>query len=293
MRLAIASGKGGTGKTTVASNLAAYLQSTGEEVTMVDCDVEEPNSHYFLQTSWEQEIEQTVPVPKIDEQTCLGESCQKCAQECRFNALIWMVSSILVFPELCHSCGLCATICPVQAVSETTRTIGVLRWGDSKGIKLYGGLLRIGEAMAPPLIKRVKAAAPQGTVQIIDAPPGTSCPVIEALSGADMVVLVAEPTPFGLHDLKLTVDLMLKLKFPFGVVINRDGMGDERLEAFLTEKKIPILAKLPHLKEAASAYSKGQLLIDVFPDFREEFSRMWSNIMDLAHGEGRLVASRG
>jgi MinD superfamily P-loop ATPase len=278
MRIVVASGKGGTGKTTVAVNLAWTIKSLGHRVSFVDCDVEEPNAHYFLQTEWTSEQTQTVPVPQVDTQACLGESCQKCAQECRFKALIWMVDAILVFPELCHSCGLCEYICPAGAISDTTRTIGTLRQGASDDLNVYGGLLRIGEAMAPPLIKRVKEAASTGEVQIIDAPPGTSCPVIEAMDGADYVLLVAEPTAFGLHDLTLTVHLMRKLGYPFGVVINREGMGDGRVKEYLDREGVEILATLPHTQEAATAYSQGRLLVEAFPDFKDHFSALWQAV---------------
>jgi len=278
MRIVVASGKGGTGKTTVAVNLAWTIKTLGHRVSFVDCDVEEPNAHYFLQAEWTSKQTQTVPVPHVDTETCLGESCQKCAQECRFKALIWMVDSILVFPELCHSCGLCEYICPAGAISETTRTIGTLRQGASQDLDVYGGLLRIGEAMAPPLIKRVKEAASTGEVQIIDAPPGTSCPVIEAMDGADYVLLVAEPTAFGLHDLTLTVQLMHKLKIPFGVVINREGMGDGRVKEYLDREDVQILASLPHTQEAATAYSQGRLLVEAFPEFKDHFSALWQAV---------------
>jgi MinD superfamily P-loop ATPase len=280
MRIVIASGKGGTGKTTVAVNLAWTIKSLGHRVSFVDCDVEEPNAHYFLQAKWNSEEIQTVPVPQVDTEACLGESCQKCAQECRFKALIWMVDSILVFPELCHSCGLCEYICPAGAISETTRTIGTLRRGASQDLDVYGGLLRIGEAMAPPLIKRVKEAASTGVVQIIDAPPGTSCPVIEAMDGADYVILVAEPTAFGLHDLTLTVQLMRKLELPFGVVINREGMGDGRVKEYLDREGVEILATLPHTQEAATAYSQGRLLVEAFPEFHDHFSVLWEAVQN-------------
>ncbi len=278
MRIVVASGKGGTGKTTVAVNLAWTIKSLGHRVSFVDCDVEEPNAHYFLQTEWTSEQPQTVPVPQIDSQACLGESCQKCAQECRFKALIWMVDSILVFPELCHSCGLCEYICPAGAISETTRTIGTLRQGASEDLNVYGGLLRIGEAMAPPLIKRVKQAASTGEIQIIDAPPGTSCPVIETMDGADFVLLVAEPTAFGLYDLTITVRLMRKLGLPFGVVINREGMGDGRVKEYLDRENVEILATLPHTREAATAYSQGRLLVEAFPEFKDSFSALWQTV---------------
>ena len=287
MRLAIASGKGGTGKTTVAANLAVYLSSLDKRVSFVDCDVEEPNAHFFLQPRWSREETQTVPVPSIDEEACLGESCRKCIAECRFNALIWMVRSVLVFPELCHSCGLCEYICPANAVSFTTRDIGTLRLGQGKGAHLSGGLLRIGEAMAPPLIRKVKAAAPAGDVQIVDAPPGSSCPVIESLEGADYVILVAEPTPFGLFDLRIAAELMRKSKHPFGVVINREGMGDEQTERFLEAESIPVLARFPYSPEAATSYSRGELLIETQPGFRELYDQLWSAL------QARVEEARG
>lgn len=280
MRIAVASGKGGTGKTTVAVNLAAYLNSQKNEVSLLDCDVEEPNAHCFLHTDWDSEEIRTVEVPAIDEQKCRGESCLLCVQECRFKALIWMVNSVLVFPELCHSCGLCSYVCPAGAILESKREIGILRKGISGEIPVYGGLLRVGEAMAPPLIKEVKKAAAQSQIQILDAPPGTSCPVIESIQDADYVLLVTEPTPFGLYDLNLAVGLLRKMQLPFGVVINRDGMGDTQVDSYLEKEKIRVLARLPHSLEAAASYSRGQLLIDSLPAFAAEYAQLWEQVQN-------------
>jgi MinD superfamily P-loop ATPase len=281
MKIAIASGKGGTGKTTISVNLAALLKDMGRQVTLVDCDVEEPNSHFFLSTTWQDEKTEYVPVPKIDDAKCLGESCQKCSQACKFKAMIWMVNSIMVFPELCHSCGLCNLVCPADAISDTVREVGTLRHGQGRGVDFYGGLLRIGEAMAPPLISKVKEDASYNDIQLLDCPPGTSCPVIESLQGADFVILVTEPTPFGLNDLRLAVGLMRKLGYPFGVVVNRAGMGDDCVEKYLEKESIPLIASIPHTQEAATAYSKGELLIDAFPSFKESYQALWDRVTSL------------
>ncbi len=278
MRLAIISGKGGTGKTTVAVNLALYLHREGHKVCLADCDVEEPNAHFFLDVAWSRENRQTVAVPEIDNGKCLGESCMQCVNECRFNSLIWMADRVMVFPELCHACGLCSFLCAVQAVDETTREIGLVRQGKCCGVDVCGGLLRIGEAMAPPLIKRVLKSAPSQGVIIADAPPGTSCPVMETLRDVDYVILVGEPTPFGLHDFKIAVELVRKLGLALGTVINRDHMGDEQMEKFIRHEKLPILARFPYSRQAAAAYSRGEPLLDAMPGFKGIYREMWENV---------------
>ncbi len=274
MRIAIASGKGGTGKTTVAVNLACYLQGQGREVTLVDCDVEEPNCHYFLSPEWDFQQAHDVPVPQIDHQACRGESCLQCVRECRFNALIWMVNHVMTFPELCHGCGLCSYLCPEGAISETTRETGTMRCGTARGIRLCSGSLNVREAMAPPLINRLKTLAPERGTVILDAPPGTSCPAVATVHDADYVILVAEPTPFGLHDFKLSVDVLKQMELPFGLVINRDGMGDDSLLRYAEKEGITVLARLPHSREAARAYSTGGILIEEMPEFAEQYQNM-------------------
>lgn len=272
MNIAIASGKGGTGKTTVAVNLAVHLSRKGVPVTFVDCDVEEPNAHFFLGIAPGERRTETVPVPEIDEDACLGESCKRCVELCRFKALICMAGTVLAFPELCHGCGLCELACPAQAIRPGSREIGESSIGRKDGITYHQGLLRIGEAMAPPLIKAVKARAARGGLTLLDCPPGASCPVVTSMQGADYAVLVAEPTPFGLHDLDIAVRLLRELGIPFGVVLNRAGMGDDRVEQYLEREDIPLLGALPHERAAAEAYSSGKLLIDAIPGFAERLA---------------------
>ncbi len=287
MRLAIISGKGGTGKTTVAVNLALYLQREGQKVCLADCDVEEPNAHFFLDTAWSREQKQTAAVPEIDNAKCLGESCLQCVNECRFNSLIWMADRVMVFPELCHACGLCSFLCPVEAVDEATREIGLVRHGTGRGVQVWGGLLRIGEAMASPLISRVLKNAPGEGVLIADAPPGTSCPAVETLRDVDYVILVGEPTPFGLHDFKIAVELVRKLGLALGTVINRDGMGDDQMEKYIQHERLPLLARLPYSRQAAEACSRGEPLLEAMPEFKEIYRNMWENLQKEMQAGGK------
>ncbi|MDD2337819.1 MAG: ATP-binding protein, partial [Geobacteraceae bacterium] len=225
MIIAVASGKGGTGKTTVSVNLA---RTVGHGVQLLDCDVEEPNAHLFLRGSDSGSDIVTIPIPEVDESLC--DSCGECGRFCRYHAIVSFGSSPLVFPEMCHSCGGCSLVCPRGAIHETGRRIGVVETRESDGVTLVQGRLDIGVAMAPPLIRAVKARMKNnGTTVIFDAPPGTSCPVIATLRGSDFVLLVTEPTPFGLHDLRLAVDMVRELAIPFGVVVNRMGVGDDRV----------------------------------------------------------------
>ena len=284
MRIAIASGKGGTGKTTVAVNLAAYLADNGFPVTLADCDVEEPNAHLFLQPDWQATREETLPVPGVDEARCLGDACRRCVDACRYKALGMMGGRLMIFPEMCHGCGLCFELCEPGALFVSSRVLGEIRTGPSRAVPdtpVVGGLTRVGEAMSPPLIKAVKAEADGGALQILDCPPGTSCPVIEALQGVDAAVLVTESTPFGLHDLCLAVETVRGIGLPCGVVINRDGMGDDRVDTYCSAQGLPILGRIPHSLEAAEACSKGQLLYHALPGTRPHWRALWENIRRL------------
>jgi MinD superfamily P-loop ATPase len=292
MNIAIASGKGGTGKTTVAVNLARAATLAGYPVCLSDCDVEEPNAHVFLTPEWETQTDRHVAVPAIDTEACIGADCLACVTQCRFKALVWMADEVMVFPELCHACGLCTLACPAKAVKESTRLIGVTRQGHAHDMQVHSGLMRIGEAMAPPLIKEVKSL-PLDTAdgsRILDCPPGTACPAVCSLDGADYAVLVAESTPFGLYDLKLAVELVRHMNIPFGVVLNREGMGDDRVRRFCDEDNIPLLAALPHSMEAASAYSRGELLVDAIPEFRERFTSLWKTVRNFAQEAAKGAA---
>ncbi|MCU0858218.1 MAG: ATP-binding protein [Pontiellaceae bacterium] len=269
MRIAIASGKGGTGKTTLSVALA---QAWNGPVQLLDCDVEAPNASIFLplETAAEQAV--TVPVPVVDSTRCTG--CGKCAAICEFNALAVAGKSVLVFEELCHSCGGCVRICPEKAISEQPRKIGTLRSGQIGTVHLTEGRLDIGRSMAPPLIRTVKKSADPELPVLIDCPPGTSCPMITAVKGADFVILVTEPTPFGLHDLTLAVETVRLLNLPFGVVINRADAGDDRVTAYCEKEKIRLLLQIPESRKIAEATSRGESILSAAPELRSRFQEM-------------------
>lgn len=272
MQIAIASGKGGTGKTFVATNLALVATEEGS-VQLLDCDVEEPNCHIFLKPHIVSTEDVCVPVPEVDEERCTG--CRECAEFCQFNALACINQKVLTFPELCHSCGGCWLVCPEGAISKGSRKVGVLERGFAKNLAFTHGKLRVGEAMAPPLIRTVRASVLDSTRVIIDAPPGTSCPVISAIRGVDFVCLVAEPTPFGLNDLILAIEMTSRLGLPTGVIINQCDVGDDRLHRYCQRQRIPVLAEIPHDRRVAEAYSRGLPAVDSVDGYREVFARLF------------------
>ena len=272
--IAIASGKGGTGKTTVAVHLAACLAEQGRSVQYMDCDVEEPNGHLFLKPQIDSSVEASIPVPSVDAARCT--SCGRCAKVCEFNAIA-MINKPMVFPELCHGCGACSLACPVGAIREIPRPIGVVETGRSGSIAFVQGRLNVGEPMSPPLVRAVKARRAPNAIALLDAPPGTSCPVVATVRGADCVVLVTEPTPFGLHDLAIAVDTLRPMGLPFGVVVNRAD-EDRRVQDFCRSNTIPILAELPDDRRVAETYARGELLFDRLPEWRERFKALWHQI---------------
>ncbi len=287
MKISVASGKGGTGKTTISIALA---ESAPSEVFLLDCDVEEPNSGLFLQKDAGVKKDVTVLIPKVDESLCTA--CGVCSAFCQFNSLACVGKYALVFPELCHSCGGCAIVCPVKAITEIPSVIGEktiysVQRKDKSLLRFVEGRLSIGKAMSPPLIRSVKKETEdalrndvslKNAITIIDCPPGTSCPMGTAVSGCDFAVLVTEPTPFGLHDLKIAVVTVRKMNIPFGIVINRSTAGDDRVVRYCEKEEIKILLQVPEDMRIAQGYSRGMSLISSVPEYEKEFQSVLAYI---------------
>lgn len=270
MKIAVASGKGGTGKTTIAVNLAKVVDGA----VLIDCDVEGPNSHLFFPGPMRKLKDVSIPAPVFDLEKCTR--CGRCADLCQYKAISVVSGKPLFFEKLCHGCGGCRIVCPVGAITETGHHIGMIEHNDDG--TLYHGLLDIGEPFGVPIIRELKGFAREEGTTIFDSPPGTACPAVEAMRGADQCILVTEPTPFGLNDLRLTVDVVRKLGVPFGVVINRDGIGDDRVERYCEDENIPLLMKIPNDIRIAEAYSKGVAMVDAIPQFRDLFVTLFKAV---------------
>lgn len=281
MIVAIASGKGGTGKTTVAASLARVWDTP---VQAVDLDVEEPNLHLFLKPDFTGQEKATLPVPVADQSKCTA--CRACAEICQFKAISVLAEYVITFPEMCHGCGGCMAVCPEGAITEGARELGEVLWGKAGEAGFLMGRLRIGEAMSPPLMHEVSKHMDQSGDVIIDAPPGTSCPAITAVSGADVIILVSEPTPFGFHDLKLAREAFESMGRPMGVVVNRAGLGDEALYNYCAATNLPILLEIPFDRAIAEAYSEGLVISEARPEYKKAFQSLAGRIRDLAAGFG-------
>jgi len=276
MRIAVASGKGGTGKTTVATNLAWVVARAGRSVQLLDCDVEEPNCHIFLKPDIAVVEPVGLSVPQVNPDTCTG--CGECARMCEYKAIICVKEQALLFPELCHGCGGCALVCPEEAITEVPRELGNVEIGQADGVAFVRGLLNVKQAMSPPVIRAVKRHIQTDALAILDAPPGTSCPVISAIHGSDYVVLVTEPTPFGLNDLDLAVKMVDALRLPKGVLINRSDVGDSRVVDYCHEHDITVLAEIPNDRRVAEAYSRGHMVCEVIPEYESLFLDLLTEI---------------
>jgi MinD superfamily P-loop ATPase len=277
MIISIASGKGGTGKTTVAVNLALSLPKG--TVQLIDCDVEEPNSHLFLNPSFHQVTSVGIPVPRIDESKCTY--CGQCAKVCEYHAIAVILKNVLVFDELCHGCGACSYLCPEKAIFEVERETGIVQEGNSDGISFVNGILNVGEPMASPLIRKAKGKIQKDKIVILDAPPGTACPVIETVKGSDFCLLVTEPTPFGLNDLELAVGMLEKLGIQMGVIINKADIGDRGVWDYCKARNIPILMEIPMDRKIAESYSKGIPIVIEDPSYITKFQSLFEKMENL------------
>lgn len=275
MIVSIASGKGGTGKTSVAVNMALSIRNA----QLLDCDVEEPNAHLLLHPKINRIEPVNVLIPFVNEELC--DYCGKCSKFCQYNAIFVSSQKVMIFPELCHSCGGCSLVCPKKAIAENNRKIGTLKLASTGDLKLVYGELEVGEPMAVPIIREVKRQIDTCRSVVLDSPPGTSCPVIETVKGSDFCILVTEPTPFGLHDLKITVQVLEDMKIPFGIVINRAGIGDKKVYEYCRAKNIPILLEIPFQRKIAELYSKGIPFSLEMPEWKEKFEDLFNETRKL------------
>jgi MinD superfamily P-loop ATPase len=282
MQIAVASGKGGTGKTTIAANLAQYTAGLGRPVQYLDCDVEEPNGHIFLKPKINHTRQVTVDVPEVDLKKCTA--CGKCGEICQYSAIVCIKEDVLTFEQLCHSCGGCMRVCPADAIKPKPLHIGDIEFGKAGNVDFISGRLCIGSVRTPSLIKEVKKYVKKDSLAIIDVPPGTSCPVVEAVKNTDFVLLVTEPTPFGLNDLKLAVDLVRKMNLSFAVVINRYGLGNNDVEKYCSAEEIEIASRLPDDRRIAEAYSAGRMIVDALSEYKDTFSELYEYIKDAKAG---------
>jgi MinD superfamily P-loop ATPase len=294
MIIAVASGKGGTGKTTVATSLALSLKAEGWQpadhsadpidLLFLDCDVEEPNAALYLKPILDRCQNVGILIPHVDLDRCTF--CSRCAEVCVWHAMAVVGKKVLTFPELCHGCGSCTLNCPEEAIHEVLNTMGTLESGHAGPIAFGQGTMDIGQAMAGPIIRQLKDRHIRGNekgnrIVILDAPPGTSCPVVETMRGTDYVLLVTEPTPFGLHDLQLAVQVARdELGIPVGVVVNRDGVGDSGIDAFCAAKGIPILMRIPLDRRIAEAISEGKALVEAMPEYGAGFLGLFQGIVE-------------
>jgi len=279
MNISILSGKGGTGKTTISTNLSVLLSETHENVQYLDFDVEEPNGFIFLKPAIESEKKVFKQVPKIDTDLC--NNCGECSNLCKFNAISITPNNSTVFEKLCHSCGLCYIACPMQAISEISRDIGKIDSGKSEknpNLSVCRGVLKIGEPSGVPVISELKKCLDEKSINILDAPPGSSCSVLNTVEDSDYSILVTEPTKFGLHDLKIAVEVLRYLKIPFGVLINKSDEFDFIIENCCKDEKIDILGKIPFSRNIANKYSKGDILVNLDAEFTENLQNIASEL---------------
>ena len=280
MKIAIASGKGGTGKTTLATNLAYQAAQRGLRTAYVDCDVEEPNGHLFLHPTIEERHVVSEWVPQVDRQLC--SLCGQCSTICRFSAIVAIGHNLLVYPQLCHGCGGCTLVCPNHAISERPHALGEMQTGQAGSLHFIQGKLNIGEARSTPVIRAVRAIVPPVELAILDAPPGTSCPTIASVRDTDLVLLVTEPTPFGLHDLRLAVEMVRMLKLPLAVVVNRVGVGDDRVARYCLTEGIEVWGEIPDDRRIGEAYARGRLICQTLPEYQVVFSGLLDRALRLA-----------